>query len=210
LGERMLAGVNPTRMELQRLKKRLILALRGHKLLKDKRDELMRRLLEIIEEVKTLRLSIENEFQSILEGFMLASALTGPNQTEQALLLINKKVFISVSEKNIMSVKVPVFEKEVSGEIINYGFLNTTGELDLSLIKFEKFLEALLKLAEKEKTVNLLANEVEETRRRVNALEYRLIPEIEETIKYITMKLSETERSNTVRLMKVKDIVRSH
>ncbi len=206
----MLAGVNPTRMELQRLKKRLILALRGHKLLKDKRDELMRRLLEIIEEVKTLRLSIENEFQSILEGFMLASALTGPNQTEQALLLINKKVFISVSEKNIMSVKVPVFEKEVSGEIINYGFLNTTGELDLSLIKFEKFLEALLKLAEKEKTVNLLANEVEETRRRVNALEYRLIPEIEETIKYITMKLSETERSNTVRLMKVKDIVRSH
>lgn len=206
----MLAGVNPTRMELQRLKKRLILALRGHKLLKDKRDELMRRLLEIIEEVKTLRLSIENEFQSILEGFMLASALTGPNQTEQALLLTNKKVFISVSEKNIMSVKVPVFEKEVSGEIINYGFLNTTGELDLSLIKFEKFLEALLKLAEKEKTVNLLANEVEETRRRVNALEYRLIPEIEETIKYITMKLSETERSNTVRLMKVKDIVRSH
>jgi len=206
----MLTGINPTRMELLRLKKRLVIAQRGHKLLKDKRDELMRKLLEMIEDVKVLRLSIENEFQSILESFMLARAKMGPFQTEQALLLSEKEISVVIGEKNIMSVKVPVFQKEVKGEIISYGFLNTTGELDLSLIKFEKFIEALLNLAEKEKTVHLLANEVEETRRRVNALEYRLIPEIEETIKLITMKLSETERSNTVRLMKVKEIVRSH
>ncbi len=206
----MLIGINPTRMELLRLKKRLAIAQRGHKLLKDKRDELMRKLLEMIENVKVLRLSIENEFQSILESFILAKAKMGPFQTEQALLLSEKEISVIISEKNIMSVKVPVFQKEVKGEIISYGFINTTGELDLSLIKFEKLIGTLLELAEKEKTVHLLANEVEETRRRVNALEYRLIPEIEKVIKLITMKLSETERSNTVRLMKVKEIVRSH
>jgi len=206
----MLANVNPTRMELLRLRKRLTLAERGHKLLKDKRDELMRQLLGMIDEVKTLRLSIENEFQSILEGFMLAKAKMGPYQTEQALLIPKKKISVTMSEKNLMSVRVPVFKKEVTGDIISYGFLNTTGEMDISLIKFEKFIESLLNLAEKEKTVQLLANEIEETRRRVNALEYRLIPEFLETIKLITMKLAETERSNTIRLMKVKEIVRSH
>ena len=206
----MLTNVNPTRMELLRLKKRLVIAQRGHKLLKDKRDELMRQLLEMIGDVKALRLSIENEFQSILEGFMLARAKVGPYQVEQALLISEKEITVSVSEKNIMSVKVPVFKKEVHGEMISYGFLNTSGEMDISLIKFEKFIESLLTLAESEKTVHLLANEIEETRRRVNALEYRLIPEIEETIRFITMKLSETERSNTIRLMKVKEIVRSH
>jgi len=206
----MLANVNPTRMELLRLKKRLTLAERGHKLLKDKRDELMRQLLGMIDEVKALRLSIENEFQSILEGFMLAKAKMGPYQTEQALLIPKKQITVTMGEKNLMSVRVPVFTKEVTGDIISYGFLNTTGEMDISLIKFEKFIESLLNLAEKEKTVQLLANEIEETRRRVNALEYRLIPEFLETIKFITMKLAETERSNTIRLMKVKEIVRSH
>jgi len=206
----MLTNVNPTRMELLRLKKRLVLAERGHKLLKDKRDELMRQLLGMIEEVKSLRLSIENEFQSILEGFMLAKAKMGPYQTEQALMMSKKEIVVSVSEKNLMSVKVPVFKKEVTGNILSYGFINTSGEMDISLIKFEKFIQSLLELAEKEKTVQLLANEIEETRRRVNALEYRLIPEFEETIKFITMKLAETERSNTIRLMKVKEIVRKH
>jgi len=206
----MLLNVNPTRMELLRLKKRLVIAQRGHKLLKDKRDELMRQLLAMINDVRTLRLSVENEFQAILEGFMLARAKMGPHQTEQALLISEKEISVTVSEKNIMSVRVPVFKREVSGEMISYGFLNTSGELDISLLKFEKFVEALLGLAESEKTVHLLANEIEETRRRVNALEHRLIPEIMKTIKLITMKLSETERSNIVRLMKVKEIVRSH
>jgi V/A-type H+-transporting ATPase subunit D len=205
----MLSDVNPTRMELLRLKKRLSLALRGHKLLKDKRDELMRQLLEMIGAVKNLRMSIENEFQSILESFILAKAIMGPRQTEQALMVSEKEISVSVSEKNIMSVTVPVFNREVSGEIMSYGFLNTSGEMDISLIKFDRFLELLLALAEKEKTVQLMANEIEETRRRVNALEYRLIPEFEETIKYITMKLAESERSNIIRLMKVKEMVKN-
>ena len=206
----MLANVNPTRMELLRLKKRLVLAKRGHKLLKDKRDELMRQLLEMIDEVKTLRFSIENDFQEILEKFLLGKARMGPSSAETALLIPSKEISVDMEQKNMMSVKVPVYTKEVSGSIIPYGYIDTSGEMDVALAKFDTFIESLLSLAEKEKTVQLLANEIEETRRRVNALEYRLIPELEETIKFITMKLSETERANIVRLMKVKEIVRSH
>ncbi len=206
----MLAGVNATRMELLRLKKRLNLARRGHKLLKDKRDELMRQLLAIIDEVKELRLSIEKEFQSILERFVMAKAAVGSLQTEQELLLPVKKISVSMSRKNIMSVRIPSYSQEVSGGIIPYGYINTSGEMDIALNDFDKSIENLLKLAEKEKTVQLMAREIEETRRRVNALEHKLIPGLDETIKFITMKLEENERSSTVRLMKVKDIVRSH
>jgi len=206
----MILNINATRMELLRLKKRLQIAQRGHKLLKDKRDELMRQLLSIIDEVKSLRFSIEKEFQSILESFMLAKAEMGPFQMEQELLLPTKTISVSVEQKNLMSVHVPVYTREVKGDIISYGYFNTSGELDVSLIKFDEFIESLLTLAEKEKTVQLLANEIEETRRRVNALEYKLIPNLIETIKSITMKLSETELANTVRLMKIKDMVRSH
>jgi len=200
----MLTNVNATRMELLRLKKRLNLALRGHKLLKDKRDELMRQLLAVIDEVKVLRLSIERKFQAILEKFVLAKAGMGPYSTEQSLLLTAKKISVSGSRN------VPVYIREVSGSIIPYGYMNTSGEMDIALTDFEKFLGDLLDLAEKEKSVQLMAVEMEETRRRVNALEYKLIPSISETIKFITMKLEENERSNIVRLMKVKDIVRSH
>lgn len=206
----MLENVNATRMDLLKLKKRLLLAAKGHKLLKDKRDELMRLLMGIIDEVKDLRLSVESEFRSILEGFVLAKARMGPFQVEQALLMPVKKISVSVSKKNLMSVRVPEFEKEVSGGIIPYGYINTSGDIDISLDKFDKFIESLLILAEKEKAVQLMATEIEETRRRVNALEYKLIPDLEETIKSITMRLDENERANTVRLMKVKDIVRSH
>ena len=206
----MLANVNATRMELLRLKKRLNLARRGHKLLKDKRDELMRQLLAVIGEVRVLRLSIEKEFQSILERFVLAKASMGPHQIEQELLLPAKKISVSSNKRNIISVTVPVYTREVSGDIIPYGYMNTPGEMDIALNDFDKFIEALFNLAEKEKSVQLMAVEMEETRRRVNALEYKLIPNITETIKFITMKLDENERSNTVRLMKVKDIVRSH
>jgi len=206
----MLTNVNATRMELLRLKKRLNLALRGHKLLKDKRDELMRQLLAVIDEVKVLRLSIERKFQAILEKFVLAKAGMGPYSTEQSLLLTAKKISVSGSRRNIISVNVPVYTREVSGSIIPYGYMNTSGEMDIALTDFEKFLDDLIGLAEKEKSVQLMAVEMEETRRRVNALEYKLIPSISETIKFITMKLEENERSNIVRLMKVKDIVRSH
>lgn len=206
----MLANVNATRMELLRLKKRLNLAWRGHKLLKDKRDELMRQLLEVIDEVKVLRLSIEKEFQSIVERFVLARASIGPYQVEQELLLPVKKISVSISKRNIIGVHVPVYAKEVSGDIIPYGYMNTSGEMDIALNDFDKSIENLLDLAEKEKAVQLMAMEIEETRRRVNVLEYKLIPSIIETIRFITMKLDEIERSNTVRLMKVRDIVRSH
>jgi len=206
----MLLNVNATRMELLRLKKRLNLAWRGHKLLKDKRDELMRQLLEVIDRVKELRFSIEKEFQSILERFVLAKAAIGTYQVEQELLLPVKKISVAISKRNIIGVHVPVYAKEVSGDIIPYGYMNTSGEMDIALNDFDKFIEHLLNLAEKEKAVQLMATEIEETRRRVNVLEYKLIPGIIETIKFITMKLEETERSSTVRLMKVKDIVRSH
>jgi len=206
----MLLNVNATRMELLRLKKRLNLARRGHKLLKDKRDELMRQLLLIIDEVKELRLSIEREFKSILEGFVMAKARLGPYQVEQELLIPSKKLSVEIGKKNMMSVSVPVFSKKVSGSIIPYGNINSSGDLDIALDKFDRFIESLFSLAEKEKAVQLMAIEVEETRRRVNSLEYKLIPNLEETIKSIAMKLDESERSNTVRLMKIKDIVRSH
>ncbi|MDD3629151.1 MAG: V-type ATP synthase subunit D [Candidatus Humimicrobiaceae bacterium] len=205
----MLLDVNPTRMELTRLRTRLALARRGHKLLKDKRDELMRQWLGIIEEVRELRFSIEKEFQSIVERFILARASAGSRQTEQELLMSSKNVSVSVSKRNIMSVYVPEYTMEISGDIIPYGYINTSGEMDIALKSFEKFLENLLKLAEKEKMLQLLAMEIEETRRRVNALEYKLIPDIIETIKFITMKLDENERSNMVRLMRVKEIVKN-
>jgi V/A-type H+-transporting ATPase subunit D len=206
----MLSNVNATRMELLRLRKRSNLARRGHKLLKDKRDELMRQWLKIIDEVKELRFSVEKGFQSVLERFVLAKASTGSNQVEQELLLPAKKISVSVSERNVMSVHVPVYTREISGDIIPYGYMNTSGEMDIALNDFNKFIENLFDLAEKEKAVQLIAVEIGETRRRVNALEYKLIPSIIETISFITMKLDETERSNTVRLMKVKDIIKSH
>src|SRR3972149_7778917 len=162
----MLVNVNATRMELLRLKKRLNLARRGHKLLKDKRDELMRQLLTVIDEVKVLRLSIEKEFQSILEKFVLAKASMGPYSMEQELLLPAKKISVSVSKRNIISVNVPVYTREISGDIIPYGYVNTLGELDIALTDFNKFLEGLFDLAEKEKAVQLMAVEMEETRRR--------------------------------------------
>ncbi len=206
----MLLNVNATRMELLRLRKRLNLARRGHKLLKDKRDELMRQWLEIIDEVRELRFSIEKEFRSILERFVLAKAGTGSYQTEQELLLPSKKISVSLERKNVMSVHIPVYVRELRDSIIPYGYINTSGEMDIALNDFDKFIDSLLNLAEKEKMLQLMAIEIEETRRRVNALEYKLIPSIAETISFIDMKLDETERSNTVRLMKVKDIVRSH
>lgn len=206
----MILSVNATRMELQRLKRRLKIAVRGHKLLKDKQDELMRQMLSLINDVKDRRLSIEREFQTILQSFVLAQSEMGRIQMEQALALPSKKMSVYVDTKSVMSVKVPVFSREVSGSIIPYGYLNTSGEMDSALIKFDKFIETLFVLAEMEKRVQLLADEIEKTRRRVNALEYKLIPNFEDTIRFITMKLAELERSNLTRLMKVKDIVRKH
>jgi V/A-type H+-transporting ATPase subunit D len=204
-------AVNPTRMELTRLKRRLITARRGHKLLKDKRDELMRQFLETVRYNQQLRIDVEKRLQESYRGFSAASALMSPAMMEQTFLYPKQSVSIEMKYKNIMSVNVPVYtvhtKTQDKGDIFPYGFATTPGELDDSMQKLANLLDDLLRLAEVEKTVKLLAQEIEKTRRRVNALEYVMIPQFSETIRYIVMKLDENERGNTTRLMKVKDMM---
>lgn len=204
-------NVNPTRMVLTGLKKRLKTARRGHKLLKDKRDELMKRFLEIVRENKSLREEAEEKLQIVHSRFVMARAEMNSELLEEALMFPKQKVQLTASTKNIMSVDVPVLEfhaeSEDEGDIYPYGFANTTSELDSAIATLSELTPTLLKLAELEKSAQLLADEIEKTRRRVNALEYVLIPNLEETIKYIVMKLDENERGNLTRLMKVKDMM---
>jgi len=202
--------VNPTRMELSRLKKRLRVAVRGHKLLKDKRDEMVRRFIELIRENKRLRESVEKELGVALRSFLGASLTMSPEDMELALLYPAKRFDMQVSKRNIMSVVVPHFayeEQENNNSAYPYGMLGTTGELDVAIDNLAAALPGLIRLAGLEKTCNMLADEIEKTRRRVNALEYVMIPQLEETIKYITMKLDENERGNLTRLMKMKELM---
>ncbi len=203
--------VNPTRMELTQLKRRLKTATRGHKLLKDKRDELMKQFLDAIYLNQELRAKVEQALISSYHGLASASALMSPEMMEQSFLYPKQSVAIELSYKNIMSVDVPLYEvqtkTEDKGDIYPYGFASTPGELDDSVAGLSRVLDDMLRLAEIEKTVKLLAQEIEKTRRRVNALEYVMIPQLEETIKYIAMKLDENERGNITRLMKVKDMM---
>ena len=192
--------VNPTRMELTKLKNRLKTAVRGHKLLKDKRDELMKRFMEVIRENQSLRKSVEESLLRAHSSFTVASALMSPEMLEQALLYPKQSVELDYTFQNIMSVNVPQYQFHTKsanpGEIYPYGFAATSGELDDAVKALSEAFEGMLKLAE-----------IEKTRRRVNALEYVKIPEMQENIKYITMKLDENERSATIRLMKVKDML---
>lgn len=202
--------VNPTRMELGKLKKRLTTARRGHKLLKDKRDELMKQFLALAKENMELRERAESALFSLNEHFLKASAATNPNILQEALIYPKVKAGVTVSERNIMSVRAPVFafdEAKLGSDIYAYGFAFTSGELDEALSFLRRCLPTLLRLAETEKAVQLLAAEIERTRRRVNALEYIMIPSLEATIKRIVMKLAENERGNNTRLMKVKDMM---
>ena len=202
--------VNPTRMELTRLKNRLKVAARGHKLLKDKRDEMARRFMQLIRENKSLREQVEKELGVALTSFTMASLSMSEEEMNAALLAPARKGEIEVSLENIMSVNVPKIEFE-EHEVVNsfypYGMLGTVGELDVAVDKLASVLPSLVKLAQLEKTCNMLADEIEKTRRRVNALEYVMIPQMEETIKYITMKLDENERGNLTRLMKTKEMM---
>lgn len=204
----MKLDVNPTRMELLRLRKRVVLARRGHKLLKDKQDELLRQLMDLVKVVADLRKKVEEHLEESSQRFLLARASMDPESLEEALLVPSKKLSVTVRKRSLMSVRVPEFERSVSGEIYCYGFATTSGELDASLVSLDSVLEELLSLSEKEKTLFMLAAEVDKTRRRVNALEYVLIPSLDETIRHITMKLAEMERGNLVRLMRVKEVVR--
>ena len=204
-------NVNPTRMVLTGLKKRLRTARRGHKLLKDKRDELMKRFLEVVRENKSLREKVETKLQVVHSRFVMARAEMNSELLEEALMFPKQTIELETSTRNIMSVDVPVltftYKSDDEGDIYPYGFANTTAELDGAISTLSDLTGDLLKLAELEKTAQLMADEIEKTRRRVNALEYVMIPNLEETIKYIVMKLDENERGNLTRLMKVKDMM---
>ena len=203
--------INPTRMELTRLKGRLKTAQRGHKLLKDKRDELMKQFMDVIRDNRSQRRRVEEGLMRAHGSFTVAAALMSPEMLEQSLLYPKQSVELDMTFQNIMSVDVPKYEFRTSsqdpGEIYPYGFAQTSGELDDAVDAMSQVFQDMLKLAEIEKTSQLLAEEIEKTRRRVNALEYVKIPEMQENIKYITMKLDENERANTIRLMKVKDML---
>lgn len=203
--------VNPTRMELSRLKKRLAASTRGHKLLKDKRDDLMKKFLELIRENMELRTILEEKIADVYAGFVIAGAVMEDAALQEALMLPQRQVVASVRTRNVMSVRVPDFQftDEGSGarDLYSYGFAFTSGELDASVDALLEVMPLMLKLVETEKTVALLAEEIEKTRRRVNALEYVQIPALQESIKRITMKLDENERGNLARLMKIKDMM---
>ena len=203
--------VNPTRMEMKRIKARLKTARRGHRLLKDNRDELMRQFMEIVHENRVLRERVEKGLSEAMAALSTASAVMSPEMLEQALLYPKQSVELGVSYKNVMSVHVPVYEFKTKNndpsEIYPYGFAMTSGELDDALSALSGVFTDMLELARIEKTMQLLAQEIEKTRRRVNALEYIMIPEMEQNIRFITMKLDENERGNIIRLMKVKDMI---
>ena len=204
-------AVTPTRMVLNQLKGRLKTARRGHKLLKDKRDELMRQFMDVIKQNKELRIRVEEGLTAAFGSLQVASSIMSPEMLEQALLYPRQSVELGIKYKNIMSVNVPEYsfttKNNDPSEIYPYGFAQTSGELDDALEKLAKVFEDMLELAQVEKTMQLLAEEIEKTRRRVNALEYSTIPRLEENIKYISMKLAENENATKVRLLKVKDMV---
>jgi V/A-type H+-transporting ATPase subunit D len=207
-------AVSPTRMELTRLKGRLKTATRGHKLLKDKRDELMRQFLEIVRRNRELRTRVDEGLSAANQALTVASSIMSPEELEQALLYPKQSVALDMTLRNIMSVHVPVYQYVTktadSSEIYPYGFAQTSGELDDAIDAMTKVFSDMLELAQVEKTLQLLADEIEKTRRRVNALEYVLIPEMKESIRFISMKLEENDRATKVRLMKVKDLVLKH
>ena len=202
---------NPTRMELTRLKGKLKTAQRGHKLLKDKRDELMKQFLDTVREVRALRTRVEEELMQVHGSFTVASALMSGPAMEQALMYPKQSVELDMTFQNVMSVNVPVYHYKTrtddTGDIFPYGFANTSGELDGAVEALGDVFQSMLKLAQIEKTAQLLAEEIEKTRRRVNALEYVMIPQTQEATRYISMKLDENDRATTPRLMKVKDML---
>lgn len=204
-------NVKPTRMVLSKLKAQLKVAVKGHKLLKDKRDELMRLFLEEARAIKALREEIDPQLEEVYQSFAVARAEIKPEMLEEALMFPKTSVSLVATTKNVMSVDVPSFTfKHTSsdaGSVYPYGFATTSGALDQSIEKLTELFPKLMKLAEMEKEAMLLADEIEKTRRRVNALEYVKIPAYKETIRYIKMKLSEDERGNQTRLMKVKDMM---
>jgi V/A-type H+-transporting ATPase subunit D len=198
-------------MELTRLKRKLATATRGHKLLKDKRDELMRQFLDLVRENKALREKVEKAIEDANKNFVLARSTMPDEVIDVALMAPRQEVHLEASEKNVMSVEIPEFEYRTKtpdeNDIYPYGFAFTSSDLDDAVKSLQDILPDMLRLAEVEKACQLMAAEIEKTRRRVNALEHVMIPEMQENIKYIVMKLDENERSTQIRLMKVKDMM---
>jgi len=205
----MKANINATRMEMLGLRRRVELAKRGHKLLSQKRDELSRQLVKIARFISPLRKEVEKGLLDTFRRFMMARAVMEPEDIKAAMEIPTKKFELAVKFATIMNVKVPQMNKEIEGDIICYGFGSTSPELDIALLSLEKVFDKLIELAEKEKQAKLLATDLQMTRRRVNVLEHVLIPELGQTIRYIADKLSEVERDNTSRLMKIADIIRA-
>jgi V/A-type H+-transporting ATPase subunit D len=197
-------AVNPTRMELLRLRKRLVVAQRGHKLLKDKLDGLMQEFLEIAKEYKRFRLAVDDELPYVLKLFVLAEMTSSRKITENALESTKQELQLTVTPRRLMSVVIPRIEATFGAVGGMYSFIHTSPELDQAIDSLKKFLPKLIRMAELEEAVRRLSIEIEKTRRRVNALEHTFIPRMKETIKYIMSKLDEMERSNTSRLMKIK------
>ena len=204
-------NVNPTRMELTNLKKKLATAQKGHKLLKDKRDELMRQFLDLVRENKQLRLEVEKSINEANGYMALASSVMKKEILDVSFMLPKQHMELEVDGKNVMSVIVPKYNTKYKtndvNDIYSYGYAFTSNDLDFAISKLSAVTKDMIRLAEVEKSCQLMAEEIEKTRRRVNALEYVMIPQYEETIKYIEMKLDENERSTTTRLMKVKDMM---
>ena len=204
-------NVNPTRMELTNLKRKLTTARRGHKLLKDKQDELMRRFLDLVRENKELRRKVEEGIEESNRHMALVRSVMSDSSLDVALMMPSQKMSLDVSEKNVMSVMLPVFDTKLKtadeNDIYSYGFAFTSSDLDAAVKSLSDIMPYMLRLAEVEKSCQLMSAEIEKTRRRVNALEHVMIPQYEETIKYISMKLDENERSSTIRLMKVKNMM---
>lgn len=204
----MLLNVNTTRMEQLQLRRRLDLARRGHRLLSQKRDEISRRLVRVAAAIRPLRQRVEQELLETTRRFLMARATMEPEDLRAALAVPTKKFNLAVQFAGIMSVKVPQLIKDIAGDIICYGFATTSGELDVALRALERAFDGLIELAEKEKQAMLLATELQKTRRRVNVLEHVVIPNVQETIKYIGGKLGEAERDNASRLMKIAEMIR--
>lgn len=198
-------------MELTNLKRKLVTARRSHKLLKDKRDELMRRFLDLVRENKKLRIEVEEGIKQANAAMSVARCVMSDKALDVALMLPTQEMSLEVGEKNVMSVMIPVFDVRFKtadeNDIYSYGFAETSGDLDTAVKALSDIMPKMIRLAEIEKSCRLMADEIEKTRRRVNALEHVMIPQYEETIKYISMKLDENERSTTTRLMKVKDMM---
>ncbi len=206
----MILEVNATRMELLKLRRRLVLARKGYNLLKRKQDELMRQFLDLLGQIGNLRTDIEQQLANAHRNFLMARSVMDNEDMEEAIMFPNQKLTLDVSTVPVMNLKLPRFEAKTEGKVYSYGFSNTSADLDSALGAYSELLPQMLKLSQIERSLELLANEIEITRRRVNALEYVLIPNLIDTIKYITMRLDEMERSNLSRLMRIKEIVRSH